>query len=230
MKQRAEKNGEMIFVLFVLILLLTGTTVFATEGGGGAYPNGAENFMSGALPPAGTYFLDYLTYYSADKYMDKDGNSIIPDFKVRAVANGFRFLHMTNQQVLGGTWGMHVFIPFAYMDVTLLGKTQHKAGLADIVIDPFVLAWHTKNFHYAVALETFVPTGAYNKNDIANLGTNHWTFEPVFAITYLSDGDFEASVKLHYDYPKRPAGPAPGGSPPGHPALRDIQPSHYKCA
>lgn len=31
-------------------------TALATEGGGGAYPNGAEDFMAGALPPPGTYF------------------------------------------------------------------------------------------------------------------------------------------------------------------------------
>jgi hypothetical protein len=185
--------------LFAFSLIAVGTNAFATEGGGGAYPNGAENFMSGALPPAGTYFLDYLTYYSANKYVDKDGNSVVPDFKVHAVANGFRFLHMTNQQVLGGNWGMHVFICLAKADVSMAGKSQHKEGLADIVIDPFVFAWHTKNFHYAVALETFVPTGKYDKNDMANLGRNYWTFEPIFAGTYLSDGGFETSMKFHYD-------------------------------
>ena len=47
------------------ILLLAGLAVsspsHATQGGGGAYPNGAEDFMSGALPPPGTYLLNYMS-------------------------------------------------------------------------------------------------------------------------------------------------------------------------
>ncbi|MFZ1574382.1 MAG: hypothetical protein WAT36_03925, partial [Chromatiaceae bacterium] len=38
--------------------LALATPAAATEGGGGHYPNGAEDFMVGALPPPGTYFIN----------------------------------------------------------------------------------------------------------------------------------------------------------------------------
>lgn len=202
MNQKTERKWSMILIFATLVLALMSTTAFATEGGGGggAYPNGAENFMLGALPPAGTYFLDYLTYYQSNRYLDKNGVSVVPDFKLRVAVNGFRFLHMTKEQVLGGTWGMHVFIPVGRMDVTMGGRMQNKQGLADIVVNPLLLAWHTKNFHYAIGLDTVIPTGQYSKTNIANLGRNYWTFEPIIGGTYLSDGGFETSIKLHYDF------------------------------
>ena len=57
-----------------LLLLSLAGVAHATEGGGGAYHNGAEDFMTGALPPPGNYFINYFNYYSADKFK-KDGDT-----------------------------------------------------------------------------------------------------------------------------------------------------------
>ena len=67
-------------VALIGAVLLAGPAVLAgpalaTEGGGGAYPNGAEDFMAGALPPPGVYFKNYLTYYQASKLKDKIGRA-----------------------------------------------------------------------------------------------------------------------------------------------------------
>jgi len=76
--------GKRVFLLFLLALgvLLGGglsmEPACATEGGGGAYPNGAEDFMSGALPPPGNYFLNYLTYYTTSKFKGSNGNDLFP--------------------------------------------------------------------------------------------------------------------------------------------------------
>jgi hypothetical protein len=190
-------------VLFAAVCLtaVAGTTVQATEGGGGAYPNGAEDFMSGAVPPPGTYFINYFDYYSADKFADNDGNSAIPGFKLKVTADVLRFIHITDKQFLGGFWGFHVFVPFMNVDVktsTPLGNDS-KAGLGDIIVDPFILSWHGKNWHAVTAMDIYVPTGRYDKNDLANVGRNYWTFEPIIAGTFLTDNGFEASAKLMYD-------------------------------
>src|SRR3546814_6970992 len=45
------------------------TTLFrswATERGIAAYPNGAESFFCGIMPPPGNYFRNTLVYYSAE--------------------------------------------------------------------------------------------------------------------------------------------------------------------
>jgi hypothetical protein len=53
-----------------------------------AYPNGAEDFMTGPSASRGT-FLNYLTWYHATEFKDGDGNQMIPDFDLDVVANVF---------------------------------------------------------------------------------------------------------------------------------------------
>jgi len=54
-RKKMEAFRKFFIMLMLAAVLLspfafTGTAL-ATEGGGGAYPNGAEDFMAGALPP-----------------------------------------------------------------------------------------------------------------------------------------------------------------------------------
>ncbi len=191
------KPARIIPVLFLLILtVILPAPATATESGGGAYPNGAEDFMGGALPPPGTYFINYLNYYSADKFK----NTALTDFKINAVADVMRFVHVTNQKVLGADWAMHVLVPLVYLDVHLMGAKDNRWGLGDIIFNPFILGWHSKNFHVTAGVDIFAPTGDYDKNHLANPGRNYWTFEPVIGLTYLSDSGIEVSGKFMYDF------------------------------
>jgi hypothetical protein len=160
--------------------------------------------MSGAVPPPGTYFLDYFTWYSADRLNDNDGKSSNPGFKLNVTGNVFRFLHVTDKTFLGANWGVQTFIPVLNVDATATtpgGKiSQSKFGLGDIIIDPLILSWHfNKNLHAVFGLDIFIPTGDYDKNRLANPGRNYFTFEPVFAATYLCDKGHEVSAKVMYD-------------------------------
>lgn len=188
-----------ILTLFLLaVLSLSGECVFATEGGGNAYPTGAEDFMSGAVPPPGTYFINYFLYYSPDEF-----KNVSEDIKIEGLVNVFRLIHITKHKIFGGFWGMHIFVPVWNLEVTNplhpIGK-QSRAGLGDIIIDPFILSWHTKNWHFATGLDIYLPTGRYDKNDLANISRNYFTFEPIFAFTYLSDSGYEVSSKFMYDF------------------------------
>ncbi|GAM07957.1 hypothetical protein OR1_00226 [Geobacter sp. OR-1] len=188
--------------IMLLGLLVTGA--MATEGGGGAYPNGAEDFMAGAVPPPGTYFLDYFNWYSADRLNNNDGKSSNPDFKLNVTANVFRFLHVTDKTVLGANWGMQMFVPILNVDATVTtpgGKiSQSKFGLGDIIIDPVILSWHfSKNLHAVFGLDIFLPTGDYDKTRIVNPGRNYYTFEPIIGATYVCDKGYELSGKFMYD-------------------------------
>jgi len=171
----------------------------ATESGGGAYANGAEGFMTGALPPPGNYFINYLTYYAADRINDGSGNELIPGFDLNVTANVLRFVHVTNKKVLGGSWALHAFVPVLNVDVKVPGLSDDDFGLGDIIVDPFIVGWHTKNFHCVAGLDCYVPTGSYDSTRLANLGRNYWTFEPIFAFTRISDGGFGISGKFMYD-------------------------------
>lgn len=197
--------GRLVMTLVMIFCLAVGTAAHATEGGGGAYPNGAEDFMSGAVPPPGTYFINYFDYYSADRFSDKNGKNMIPGFRLNVTADVLRLIHVTDRKILGGFWGMHLFVPVMNVDVktkTPLGS-DNKFGLGDIIVDPFILSWHGKNWHAATGVDIYIPTGSYDKNELANLGRNYWTFEPIVAGTYLADSGFEASAKLMYDFNTR---------------------------
>lgn len=192
-----------IMVVAATVLLSPGAllgTASATEGGGGAYPNGAEDFMTGALPPPGTYFKNYLTYYTASDFKDGNGNDLIPDFDLKVTADVLRFIHVTNCKILGANWAVHAFIPLTYQDVKSGGDSDDRFGLGDIIVNPIILGWHTKNFHVTAGLDIYIPVGTYDEDRLANLGRNYWTFEPVLAMTYLNDSGFEVSAKLMYDF------------------------------
>jgi hypothetical protein len=199
MKQRRIR-GWLVMVALGMLVLAT-VQAEATEGGGGAYPNGAEDFMSGAVPPPGTYFINYFNYYSADRFKDNNGNNQPFAFDVDVYANVFRLIHVTNKKIFGGFWGMHVFLPLVKVDVhkSPAGRGSRE-GLGDIIIDPFILSWHGKNWHIATGIDIYCPTGSYDKNRAANLGRNYWTFEPIVAGTYLTDSGFEVSAKFLYDF------------------------------
>jgi hypothetical protein len=196
-----KKRLRILAVTAALMMALAfGGPAGATESGGGAYPNGAEDFMTGALPPPGTYFLDYLTWYRATEFKDGEGNKLLPEFSVDAVVNVFRLVHVTPCEILGANWGMHAFFPIVYLDVEFPGAGDNRWGVGDVIIDPFILGWHSKNFHVTAGLDIYVPTGTYDKKHLANPGRNYWTFEPVVAATFRSDSGFEISGKFMYDF------------------------------
>ncbi|MDD3445992.1 MAG: transporter [Zavarzinia sp.] len=177
--------------------LLTLSAAQATEGGGGAYANGAESFMTGALPPPGFYALSYNQYYTAGEF--KNAAPVFSDFDVTVAATIFRAVYVSDVSVLGGTWAMHAFLPFAKVDLGFGPVSDSASGLGDIIIDPFIIGWHFGDFHLITGLDIYLPTGAYDENDLANVGRNYTTFTPVVAATWLNADGYEASIKVMYD-------------------------------
>lgn len=184
--------------------------VLATEGGGGAYPNGAEGFMTGAVPPPGNYIIDYNLWYTADKFANANGDDFVfvgpngptesQDFDLTVGGTVVRLIHVTKQHVFGGLWAQQIFVPLLYVDVDhpVLGK-EDKFGLGDLIVDPVVVSWHKGKIHCAAGVDTYVPVGAYDKDDVANIGRNYWTIEPVVACSYLDRG-WDVSAKAMYDF------------------------------
>lgn len=172
-------------------------TAHATEGGGTTAAAGAEGFLAGALPPPGTYGLVYATHYSASRFNDKDGNSAIPDFKVKANVLVGRLVHMTGTTVLGGQLGYYGVLPLVDLKVNAAGASDSRTAAGDIEAAPLV-AWHGLQWHTAAALALVLPTGSYDKTRMANPGNNITTLRPVFVASYLTEGGLDLSTKLTY--------------------------------
>jgi len=169
--------------------------------GGDQYPNGAETFMAGALPPPGNYFLNYAGYYSGSRH-DSDGNEI-DGFEVNATFNTLRIVHVSEKMIFGGNYVAHGLIPVVHQNIDILGGPfageNKKTGTGDITINPFAIAWHWPEFHLVSGLDINLPTGTYDKDTpVKNIGTNYYTLEPLIAGSYLNKEGWEFSAKLMY--------------------------------
>ncbi len=185
-----------------LILLATGVSkpVQATEGGGSSYPMGAENYMSGAMPPPGFYGIVYSSHYDADSLRGNDGKKLSVDFRVRASSIDPRFIWVTAQNLLGGSLAFHTIMPLVDLKVDLNGHAQRKQGLGDMTFGA-ALGYHLSDkLHAIVALDIMAPTGEYDQDDLANIGRNYWDIQPVLAVSYVDPQGLNADAKIMYDF------------------------------
>jgi hypothetical protein len=185
---------------FVSTYLICAEQAMATEGGGGMYPNGNENYLVAAMPPPGFYVLEYLIGYKADKLIDNSGDQIPLDFKVNVAAAATRLIWVTDQQLMGGQLALHVIAPILNVDVTVAGRNQTQTGLGDMVLGAG-LGYHASDkLHYVFAIDINTPTGSYDKNRLANLGRNYWNIEPLAAVSYIQKEGINADLKVMYDF------------------------------
>jgi hypothetical protein len=171
----------------------------ATEGGGSIYPNGNENYLVGAVPPPGTYVLEYASYDHLQRLRDNQGNRVGLPFDVKVAALGTRIVRVTDTQIFGGQLALHAILPLLSVNADIGGNSDSRSGLGDIAFGPG-LGYHDGNLHYAIAVDFNAPTGSYDKNRLANLGRNYWSVQPILAASYLQPSGVNADIKLMYDF------------------------------
>ena len=183
----------------LLLAILAAGPSFATEGGGSIYPNGVENYMTGALPPPGTYGMVYGNLYSADRANDAHGNAVTPpDFKVRAEVVAPRFIWVTGSKLFGGDMVVHAIAPIVDLKVTAGGATQSKSGLGDMTVGLGSGFHYSPEWHAIYAVDVMLPTGGYTKGDLANIGRHYLSFEPVFTASRIDPKGWNADIKMGY--------------------------------
>lgn len=196
-------SNKKVVVFIVIMLSLVGIAgnASATEGGGGIYPNGIENFTIVAIPPSGVYLLAYAGNYNANSVRDHNGNQAgPPDFNLRVTSLVPRVFFVTGQTILGGQLVFHAIAPLLNMSVTAGGARQSSSGLGDITVGTG-LGYHASDkFSYAFGLDVYAPTGSYDKNNLANLGRNYWGMEPAVLLTYAQPEGVNADLKVMYDF------------------------------
>ncbi|TFF24850.1 hypothetical protein E3C22_05510 [Jiella endophytica] len=131
--------------------------------------------------------------------------------------------------ILGGVYTAGIAVPFGYgkLDAEAtgpLGNTlsvgDDSFALSDIAITPLQLNWNSGNFHFKFAETVIAPTGAYDVDDLVNLGRNYWSFDSIGAITWFDpeigtelsvaagvmlntkneDTDYQTGVETHVDF------------------------------
>lgn len=176
----------------------------AAEGGGSSYPGGVENFLTGAAPPPGFYVLEYGNIYRADKLKDDSGNDVpLPVFKVAANVVSTRFVWSSPITLAGGNVMLHAIVPLVDLKVEVPGLSQRKTGLADITFGPGLAFHHSPNLHSVVGFDLVAPVGRYDKGDLANIGRNYWSLQPLYTVSYLDAAGFNGDVKLTFNFNRR---------------------------
>ena len=196
------KKGKFIFVVVMLAMAIAAS--YAKEGAD-QYANGAENWFTGALPPAGWYYINYFGYYTGE-LRDGAGDKVnvggsTPS--VSAVFNAFRILDITKFKIAGADYGVHVIVPVVFQSVNManMGGSNSIASLGDMTIDPLVLGWHHPQWHAIAAFDINLPTGHYEKNDPrVCVGAHYYSFEPLLALSYMPKSRWQASAKFMYNF------------------------------
>lgn len=194
-------SARALFVLLLIALLIVAVPSAAGKEGPDQYPNGAESWMVGALPPPGTYFVNYFGYYTG-QLKNGSGGKVSLDGKtpsVNATFDALRLVEVTKLKILGAEYGMHMIVPVVYQSMNLNGSAS-TAGIGDITINPLILGWNRTTWHFGTGIDINLPTGKFSKMDPrACLGTNYTSFEPVVVVSFLPKSGWEASAKLMYN-------------------------------
>ncbi|CCK78315.1 SphA family protein [Desulfobacula toluolica] len=169
------------------ILLLSTSSLYATANN--HYVNGGEGVKAATVPPPGFYYRMYNLYYTADEFMDDNGNETPIDFDVNVFAVVNRFIWVTDKKFLGADFFMDAVLPIVYTDIEIgaMGLDKDEFGFADLLIEPVGLAWHGPRYDAVVALGVWLPFGDYDINNAASPGKGFTTFMATFGGTLYLD-------------------------------------------
>jgi hypothetical protein len=186
--------------VILLCLSLCSSSALAKEGGD-QYPNGGEKWLAGALPPAGSYYINYWGFYTGHL---KNGTGAAAALasgtpSVNATFDALRFVQVTRFHVFGADYAVHAIVPLVHQTMYLNGPAS-ATGLGDVTINPFILGWHRRVLNVIAAPDINLPTGAYDKNDgRTSIGANYISVEPLVILTWLPKSGWETTGKFMYN-------------------------------
>lgn len=191
-----------VFFIWCLFLPLS---ALAAENGNPAYLPGAASYFAATLPPhPGLYLFNQINYFDKDSMYGNDGSKNHISLRVKGVINTFRFIgvwpttpfgteNIASQLIIPvGGFSTHMFSGAAR-------TSGHDQGIGDIIINPVFARWKvTDNFHLTAGLDFVAPTGRYNENDIANMGNNYWSIQPVFGLRYEDPEGIDIAINPRF--------------------------------
>lgn len=189
---------------FLLLLIVCAFTMLAAGGAfaaHGHYVNGGEGLKAGTLPPPGFYYRMYNTYYTSGTYKNKYGKSV-GDFSVDVFCMAHRFIYSTDIEILGGNFVVDMVIPLVQTDIHMAGVFENsRFGVSDILVEPFLIAWHGERWDSVIGVGLYLPTGYFTQHDKASPGKGFWTLMLSAGGTlYFDDAkSWHASVASRYE-------------------------------
>ena len=190
----SRMRPPLCFGIMALAILLAGSLAEAGEGGIFHYPTGTNTIVPALMPqPGASIWLNYITYYTADRFDNSKGDSAIPGYKLDAVAEAARFLH-TWTAIGRVSWTTGIVLIASDAALHVPNRSESGGGFGDLVIQPLLLTAAFGDLHLLGGFDVSLPTGRFSKDQIVNAGLNYFTFAPQFAVTWLPTKQLEASL------------------------------------
>ena len=166
----------------------------ASENGAAHYPTGTNTVEPALMPlPGDSLWLNYLTYYTADRSNNSNGESAVPSYSVSAVAEAARLLH-TWVAIDGVAWTSGIVVIANDTHLQVPHRSGSGGGLGDLVVQPVLLSAAFGDLHVLAGFDVSLPTGNYNKANLVNPGLNYTTTAPQAALTWLPTRQLEFSL------------------------------------
>ncbi|PZU43970.1 MAG: hypothetical protein DI568_16550 [Sphingomonas sp.] len=173
-----------------LTLVLAAVPAAATESGMGRYMPGLfATPGAGIVPPAaGFYWQSSSFWYGGSAGRDfeiPNGNSIRLGMSADFLSSSFTGVWVPSNSADGLSFAVAGSLPVQFMKVDALDvRSDDVFGIGDIMVSPMVGYMSGKSF-FNFGLRVFAPTGAYDRNRMANIGMNYWTFSPTLGFTWM---------------------------------------------
>lgn len=179
----------------------------ATEGGGSSRLPGLLTIRVGMMPPPGLRLNLQLADYSANKTLDGDGKprAGLSNFNLHVKGVGGRLIYVwPGAELWGGAIATglavaaHVDLRVRF-DVQTPGGVVHREGQSsgassDTHLTPIMLGWRGETYHQMVGLELFLPTGAFDRTQLANPGRGNRASGASYQATWFPVAAVEANL------------------------------------
>lgn len=202
----ACRNKRFISSLFISLVItyafvsFLNQPAFASEGGSSSYTPGTYgDFSMNNLPP-GLYFLNTIGYTggSLDDYPVDTG--VTADLDSDLWFELLQIMYCSEFNVLGGRYFANFAIPVGLNadvsariiavsgdDSVVSEQEAETTGLGDIQITPVGIIWDMGYFHFLIAENLALTSGRYNKDKLANMGRNYFSYDTNLGFTWLEE-------------------------------------------
>lgn len=165
-------------------------------------PGVTEGLTSGALPPAGLYFVNETLFTPTKLYSPGTTKTAVQldafvDVPILEWVPGIQFAGADYAMVLAQPFDSITTTAGPITNGTNLGSG---VGIYDTLFEPVVLSWALPNdFHVAAQLGLWLPIGDKDSRMAVKNSNRYWAIEPGLGVSWLHDG-WAVNVLLTYDH------------------------------
>ncbi len=161
---------------------------------------GYTNILDGIIPPPGVHLSSYVVGYNSDDFVDAPG-----DNEINAIVYNPQLFWVSSNKLPGGfKYGIQAQLPFQGYNLDSAKLSTGDGMIGDLNFGPFIGRTEKLGpdwiLHWFLEIDTFAPTGEYDKDAQINPSSNYWTVEPFVSMTLLMPRGFSFSSRQMFTY------------------------------